>query len=564
MRRKRLGRAVLASLTTLLFGGFSAGAASVTDPFPTARPVHRLQAVGWIGGGAHAAETCLTVRASSIALHPRESAAAARRALAYLAAEAPLAEERRATDARGTVYRFTFDRGSLDRLDPRSRLADGTPTAVAAAMDGIEAARDLFGRLDLPEPSGLDVVLARLGPSASGIYVASERGGGAGTIWLDGAGDGDPDAIRVEAAHQYAHAVASRLSLDPSWAEALAAWASISIPGSGSPRATVSISRRLARLGEGIPTEDVELSAGNAAWISWLAESKGPTALRLALEELGKRQPFDQAMERALRRADGSNLAEGLRDFHLWTVLVGSRDDGRHFPFARRLADPVFFGSFEALPAISIRDGAGIGPLGAAQAMLRPLERSGGITVRFEGEFGGVWECDLLLRREDGGLHRLAVPLDGDGRGGTTVPASSAIEILVLVRNLENDDAAPRRFTWTAFSEPGYPLEFGAVSATLADFPEGAVTVRWDTISETGIHGFHVVRSRSGETSFRRIHDVWVPAVGDPVEGALYEMVDLEAEPGVAYEYRIVAIAEHGLTSTSSSATVRVPSRPRP
>ena len=47
--------------------------------------------------------------------------------------------------------------------------------------------------------------------------------------------------------------------------------------------------------------------------------------------------------------------------------------------------------------------------MGSASVQMRPGERNGGLTIRFEGDLAARWAADLLLVRDDGALHR--VPL---------------------------------------------------------------------------------------------------------------------------------------------------------
>lgn len=531
-----------------------AARADVSEAFPASRPANRLQALAALGGGVHAPDHCLTLRIQAAASAAGGAAAASRRALAILRQDAPLPAEQRRVDGRGNVIRYTFDRTSLDRLESRTS-SETAPPPVLAAIAALDEARTLLVEgLDLPEPGPLDLLLVHLGPGSHGAYLPPASSDRHGTIWIDAAGNGGLDEIRSDVAHQFAHAVAARFGLDPAWGEALAGWVGLRLGGTGAARAEAAVSARLGRLGDGIPTEDARLALGNASWLAWLHESKGATAVRVALAELAASRAFPAATERALRRVDGSGWKDALRDFHLWSVLVGSWDDGRHFPFAARLDDPGFAAEFEGLPALSIQSSAPLAGGGAAHARVRPDLSEGGVTVRFEGEFGGLWECDLLLRGAGGELHRLAVGLDADGRGQVTVPAGTARDLVLLVRNLDDPSGPARRYTWTAFHDPEYPARILTVEAVAVDEPPGAISVRWETLSERGLVGFHVLRSAAGG-EFRVVHPVWVPAVGTATEGALYEFLDSDATPGLAYRYRVDAITEDGLTSRSAAVS---------
>lgn len=531
-----------------------AARADVSEAFPASRPANRLQALAALGGGVHAPDHCLTLRIQAAASATGGAGAASRRALSILRQDAPLSAEQRRVDGRGNVIRYTLDRTSLDRLES-STSSEAPPPAVLAAIEALDEARTLLVEsLDLPDPGPLDLLLVHLGPGSHGAYLPPGGNDPHGTIWIDAAGNARLDEIRSDVAHQFAHAVAARIGLDAAWGEALAGWVGLRLGGTGASSAEAAVSARLDRLGDGIPTEDARLALGNASWLAWLHESKGATAVRVALVELAASRAFPAATERALRRVDGSGWRDALRDFHLWSVLVGSWDDGRHFPFAARLQDPGFAAEFEGLPALSIQSSAPLAGGGAGHARVRPDLTDGGVTVRFEGEFGGLWECDLLLRGARGDLHRLAVELDTDGRGQVTVPVGTARDLVILVRNLDDPSGPARRYTWTAFRDAAYPVRFLAVEAAAVDEPRGAISVRWETDSERGLVGFHVLRAAAGG-EFRIVHPVWVPAVGTATEGALYEFVDSDATPGLAYRYRVDAITEDGLTSRSAAVS---------
>jgi hypothetical protein len=534
------------------FAAWSGAVWAVVDgPFPSSRPADRIQAVGVLGGGIHAPEHCLTLRVLAVDAGETGVGAPARRALAALRDGGALQGERRLVDRNADTIRFTLDPSSLDRLQP-STTPEGLPVAVAAARDALaEARRLLVDGLDLPAPRPVDLVLAHLGPGVGSVFVPSGAEERAGTMWVDASAWASPARIRAEVIHQYAHAVAHGLGLAPAWAEALAGWAALRSGDADAPSVEEAVSARLTRLAEGLPSEDARLALGNAAWLAWLDDARGANALRIALAELAGDPRFAAAMERALRRVDGSGFSEALRDFHLWSVLVGSRDDGRHFPFASRLDDPAFAEQMEGLPFLSIQAAPAVAPGGAAHSVLRPSASTGGVTVRFEGDFGGMWECDLLLRSSAGALHRLAVPLDEQGRGQVTVPAQAAREIVLLVRNAQIDAGPSRRYTWTAYGAAHYPVEFASVRAVPAPLLPGAVSVRWETASESGLVGFHVLRAAADGGEFRRVHPVWVPAVGTAADGALYEFLDPEATPGVRYVYRVDAITEDGLAASS-------------
>jgi hypothetical protein len=119
----------------------------------------------------------------------------------------------------------------------------------------------------------------------------------------------------------------------------------------------------------------------------------------------------------------------------------------------------------DSLPALSIQSDPEIGPMGSAAVQMRPDDRSGGLTIRFEGDLAARWAADLLLVLDDGELHRVPLILDADDAGEMSVPLQDVREVLLLVRNLDGEGRPARRYSWAAHFEPGFPTEFGALRA---------------------------------------------------------------------------------------------------
>jgi len=260
-----------------------------------------------------------------------------------------------------------------------------------------------------------------------------------------------------------------------------------------------------------------------------------------------------------MRRATGDTIEAALRDYQVWSLLVGPRDDGRHFSFAARLPGPVFAASAEALPALSIQSDPEVGPMGQAAVLLRSTEPTGGLTVRFEGDLAARWAADLLLVRNDGALHRVPLALDAEDAGALSVPLQDVREVLLLVRNLDAEGRPARRYSWAAHFEPGFPAEFGALHAESAG-PDGGALVSWETSTEQGLLGFNVLRARSGGGEASRVNPVWIPSMGASSGPASYSFFDATAVPGVAYRYLVEAVTLLGLKSQSEAvALVPVP-----
>jgi hypothetical protein len=549
--RRFAARGVLAGA----LAGSSAWAAPASGDLVPARPASRLVAVTTLSGGGALNVSCLTPVVQSVRSDPQKATVAARRSVAALSTDFVLAGERKAADLEGNVVRFTIDRASFDRIDPADDNANGRPDIVDAALSGLSRAqRLLVGQLELPNPGPVDVILGRLGAGVEGVAVPSSGRSTRAQLWLDPGARGGAVGVRRAAEHQYAHAVAVLAGLDPAWGEAFASWVPLTLDGAADERSTGAMARRFESAGAGLVATDLELASGNAAWFAFLKESYGPTAVKLAVEELGRGGSDQAALDRAMRRATGDSLDQALRDYQVWALLVGPRDDGRHFSFAPRLPAPEFASSVDSLPTLSVQADPEIGPMGSAAVLVRPGERAGGMTVRFEGDIAARWAADLLLVRADGGMQRVPIALDVDDAGEVTVPLQDVREAILLVRNLDPEERAARRYTWGAQWEAGYPVEIGGLAAEPSQ--TGGVVLAWDTGGERNLVGFNVLRSRSDAGPSIRVNPVWIPAVGEGTKPAAYSFLDTTAESGVAYRYRIEAVTPEGLTSRSEAVTL--------
>ncbi|HEX4825300.1 MAG TPA: fibronectin type III domain-containing protein [Candidatus Polarisedimenticolaceae bacterium] len=528
-------------------------AAPVADLSPP-KPGTRLLAVTTLTGGSLAA-TCITPSIQSVRSDPQHATAAARRSINWLATEPSLVGEKRMTEADGTTVRFTVDRSSLDRVEPTDDDGNGRPDVVDAAAQGIaRAQRWLVGQLELPNPGPIEIVLARLGSGVEGFSgVASARTSG-NRLWLDPAAHGGLAGMRRAAEHQYAHLVASLAGLDPAWGESLAAWTTLSLEGAPDGTTLAAINRRLAASGAGLIVDDLELATGNAAFLAYLEQADGASAVKVAVDEMGKGGSASGALDRAVRRVAGQSLDEALRDFQLWSLLTGVRDDHRHFSFASRLQGPAFAATADDLPALSVQADPEVAPLGSAAILIHSADRSGGLDVRFEGDVTGRWGADLLLVRNDGTMHRVPLPVDADQSAEITVPLQGVLETLLLVRNLDGEGKPAHRYTWGAHVESRYPVEIADLHVEAAG--SSGARVSWQTDSESGLLGFNVFRSLDDDGSSVRVNPVWIPAVGREGAPAAYSFLDPGATPGVSYRYRIEAVTPEGLTSRSDAVAL--------
>jgi hypothetical protein len=538
----------------LTAAGSGASASAPVDIVP-ARAGGRSQAVAVLATGSPASP-CLTAQVQSLRSDRQRGTLAARRALASLAADASVPSERVDSDVNGISVRFTTDRGAFDRVDFDDDNANGRPDTVDEALSGVAAAqRLLVEQLELASPGPVDVVLSRLGSSVEGLSMPFPGKPLRTHIWLDPSARGGNAGVRRAAEHQFAHAVASAAGLDPAWGEAFANWASLTIEGAPDDRTLALMAAKFAAQGDGLATQDLELAGGNASWFAFLNDAYGPTAVKLAVEELGRGGSDQAALDRALRRASGDSIDAALREFQVWSLLVGSRDDRKHFSFGSRLPNPTFAALEDALPALSVQSNPEIGPMGQAAVLIQPDAWSGGLDVRFEGDPTSRWGSDLLIVQEGGELRRVPLPLDAVNAGELTVPLQDVREVILLVRNLDADGRPARRYSFAAHFDPGFPAEFGSIRAEAAAATGGSF-VSWETFNERHLLGFNVLRARSDRGPTTRINPVWIPSMGESASPAGYSFFDATATPGVAYRYRIEAVTLEGLQSRSEAVPI--------
>ena len=547
----------LASSTAALLLAVAGPAAFASPPLDIvpARTGSRSQAVAALSTGSPATP-CLTALVQSLRSDRQRGTVAARRALASLATDANLPSERVDSDVNGVSVRFTTERGAFDRVDFDDDNANGRPDVVDEALSGVAAAKRLLvQQLELPSPGAVDVVLTRLGSNVEGLSIPFSGKPARTHIWLDPSAHGGNGGVRRAAEHQFAHAVASTAGLDPAWGEAFATWAALAVEGAPDDRTLALMAAKFASQGDGLATQDLDLAGGNASWFAFLNDAYGPTAVKLAVEELGRGGSYEAALDRAMRRATGDTIEVALREYQIWSLLIGSRDDRKHFSFASRLPNPVFAASEDALPALSVQASPEIGPMGQAAVLIQPDAWSGGLDVRFEGDPASRWGSDLLVVQEGGELRRVPFPLDAENSGDITVPLQDVREVILLVRNLDADGHPAKRYSFAAHFDSGFPAEFGSVHAEAAATTGGAL-ISWETFNERHLLGFNVLRARSDRGAATRVNPVWIPSMGESASPAAYSFFDATATPGVAYRYRIEAVTLEGLQSRSEAVTI--------
>lgn len=555
---KRGGGLIPALALSLLLAGSAPGTsrAAAADPFPEIRPATRGEAAQLLGESADSDSRCLTPTIqNSRGGGPAEERASLRPTLALLESEISFAKERRVRLPGGVLYIYTDEPNDFDCIDLTDDNDDGIPDVRRATTVGIfEARRLLVETLGFTAPAPIEVLLVELGNDLDGYIVPSPDRPIRPRLVLDATPRDGYDGARRAAIHQFAHAVAQTVSpsFPHEWAEALATWAVLAIDGSPDPLMAAALSDRIDHLEAGLFSTGTDLGAGNAIWLAFLEQAYGISAIRTTVEELGRGMPVASALDRAVRRVSNDDLASAFAEFHLWSLLVGARADGRHFSFAEHLTQPAFAFTASGLPALSIQGDPPLEPFGAEQIRLVPDAGPGGLRLHFEGDFSARWEADLILVGERGTVRRLAVHVSAEGRGETTVPLEGIAEALLLVRNIGSTDDGPHRFTCAAHLEKGFPLEMGVLKAAPLEQPGSGVLISWETLAEQELIGFNILRQREDGGRVTVVNPVWIPALGDLSTQTSYHFIDRSAEPGISHSYRIQAITTNGLTSLST------------
>jgi hypothetical protein len=532
--------------------------AAASDPFPEIGPSTRAEAIQLLREKSSARPYCLT---PSLQLSREGGDLAAsqsvRRAVALLEDRISFARGETVLSPGGIPVRYTAEQNALDRIDPTDANGDGVPDVLSGTIEGLEeASRLLLESLALSAPFPMEVLLVELGNGDLGGYTAPARGEAhRSRLVLDATPPEGADGARRAAIHQFAHAVAQAVSpsFPHEWAEAFATWAVLTLDGRPDGLMTQILSARLRSLDSGLLDTGRDLGAGNAIWLAYLEQAYGRSAVRTTVNELGRGLPTASALDHALRRVSKDDLASAFAEFHIWSLLVGKRADNRHFSFAEFLPDPLFAGTAEGLPALSVRAEPALSPFGAVQIRILPDSDRGGMHIYFEGDFAARWETDLVLVSDHGTIHRLPLELSAEGRGGSTIPLQGIEEAILLIRNIGGYRDALHRYTYSADLEKDFPFELSTLEARPLEESGMGVLISWETETERQLIGFNILRQRAEGGRKVVVNPVWIPAVGDQANSTSYHFIDRSADPGTAYIYSIEGITTSGLSSGSEA-----------
>lgn len=84
------------------------------------------------------------------------------------------------------------------------------------------------------------------------------------------------------------------------------------------------------------------------------------------------------------------------------------------------------------------------------------------------------------------------------------------------------------------------------------------VVVRWETASELETAGYNLYRSNSPDGPFTQVNAELIPAKGDQLVGARYELTDTQVVAGETYSYQLEEVTSDGKTSRQGLVSVRV------
>jgi len=444
---------------------------------------------------------------------------------------------------------------------------NGLPDTVDRIAEALTASRSfLVTHLGYPDPAPdgqrLDVVLLDLGHGLEGYAVpmgAAPSGAGQGTaafIVLDAGLSGD--RIMAATMHQVAHASLALFSARtaPWWSEATAGFLTLMATGD-LKGAEAGLQARLQSPGRGLAADDLLLMQGSLLWPLFLSERvSDPSAVRQIAEAAGSLglDPL-AAADLVMKRTFGLTLSELFREYTIWNLFTGSRDDRRHYSIGRQLPDTALQAVGPDRP-VSLGPPEAIEPLGSAAFRVPGDQSRGALDLQIRAEAGdpGV-DLIVLCRSEVNGPVLVPVPLTASGSGRRSIPWADVVEAWVILRNGPLSRSAAR-FEVTGTHDDYAPFDLASFTA---EGSGASMTLQWTTASEKGLIGWNVYRSETPTGPFTRLNSVAVPAPGDGSSETGYIFIDDAVRPDRRYYYQIEGYGDLGLAARSPVVSARIP-----
>lgn len=494
-----------------------------------------------------------------------ESPAAAllRPAVTALTARPALDSERVVVTRDGHFAIHYSDAASTFGLRPADRDRNGLPDPIDRVAEAAVAARShLVGRLGYASPAAegqrYDIYITGLGHGIEGFTVPPGAKSPAAEPFSVLDANLPADRVMAATLHQLAHAVfgESATRVEPWWSEASAGF--LEATGTDDFRSPgPALSARQGAPWHALASDDLLMMQGALLWPLFLAERSGDAGIvRQVWAEIASKglDPF-AAADQVLRRRAGGSLAEAFREYTLWNLFTGARDDGRHFASGRLIPELSVAMLGADLP-ITLDPVEGVDSLGSVAFHLPGGHTRGALDLEVRAD-GGTPSIDLLISYRDGSQGPVLVPvaLAPDGRGRASIPWSEAQEAWIILRNGALPGTAAARFEIRGVRNPYAPFDLAALTAE----PVGAtMLLQWTTASETGLVGWNVYRGESPAGPFARINAVAVPAFGDGTADTGYLFVDGVVRPGRRYYYLVEGTTSLGLAERSQVVSGRL------
>lgn len=440
------------------------------------------------------------------------------------------------------------------------RDRNGNPDLVDRVSEALAASRSfLVSRLGYPSPhpegGRLDIYLGDLGHGLEG-YAVPARSASVPFVVLD---SGLPaDRVMPATLHQMAHlSLLSLAARSPLWWDEASA-AFLDLTASGVLKAhEPALRARLRSPWSGLATDGLMLMEGGLLWPLFLAESAGdPAVVRLVWEEMAALGNDPLAATDQVLRRNARSLAEAHREFAVWNLFTGDRDDGQHYPFGRSLPAAALAAAGPETP-FRVEPADPIEPLAAAAFRLPGDGRRGSIDFEIAAE-GGRPAADLLIFYRGGPLQPLlvGVTFDAAGTGRISVPWGDVRETWVVLRNDALPGAGDARFDLRGSADPYAPYDLASFTASGSGT---SMLLDWTTAAEKDLAAWNIYRSETPAGPFTRLHSVAVPAVGDSVSDTGYIFVDDYVHPGRRYYYLLEGLTRPGLPQRSHVVSGRIP-----